>query len=73
MVSVLGKPACVQCVATTRKLDALGVEYEYIDMTSDPSALARAKDLGYLQAPVVIADGKHWSGFDPDRLDGLVN
>ena len=73
MVSVLGKPACVQCSATTRKLDSLGIEYEYIDMTTDPSALARAKNLGYLQAPVVIADGEHWSGFDPDKLDQLVN
>ncbi len=24
--------------------------------------------LGYLQAPVVVAGGQHWSGFRPDRI-----
>jgi glutaredoxin-like protein NrdH len=27
--------------------------------------------LGYLQAPVVVAGGEHWSGFRPDRIKAL--
>jgi glutaredoxin-like protein NrdH len=27
----------------------------------------------YLQAPVVVADDDHWSGFRPDRIKALVN
>ena len=28
--------------------------------------------LGYLQAPVVVAGGEHWSGFRPDRIKALA-
>ena len=72
MVTVLSKPDCQQCRATARKLDSLGIEYEYIDMTQDESALLRAKELGYLAAPVVIAGDRHWSGFQPDALSQLA-
>jgi hypothetical protein len=36
--------------------------------------LMRHTDSGeYLQAPVVVADDDHWSGFRPDRIKALVN
>jgi glutaredoxin-like protein NrdH len=28
--------------------------------------------LGHLQAPVVIVDGDHWSGYRPDRIKSLA-
>ena len=28
--------------------------------------------LGYVQAPVVMAGGEHWSGYRPDKIKGLV-
>ena len=31
------------------------------------------RDLGYLQAPVVIAGDMHWSGFRPDEIAKLAN
>lgn len=72
MVTVLSKPSCVQCTATYRALDTKGVEYVIKDMSKDPKALALAKELGYLQAPVVIApSGESWSGFRPDLIDAL--
>ena len=73
MVTVYSKPACVQCNATYRKLDTLGVPYTVIDMSEDADALAEVKALGYQQAPVVVApDGRHWSGFNPSELDSLA-
>lgn len=73
MVTVYSQPACVQCTATYRKLDALAVKYRVVDVSRDPEALDKIKGLGYLQAPVVITeDGTHWSGFDPSRLEALV-
>lgn len=72
MVKVLSKPACVQCNATYRMLDSKGIKYEIIDMTEDREAFDKAKSLGYLQAPVVIAGDDHWSGFRPDKIDSLV-
>lgn len=63
------KPSCVQCTATFRALDSKGLEYEVLDLSEDPVALAEVKALGYLQAPIVITDEDHWSGFRPDKID----
>lgn len=71
LVRVYTKPACVQCTATYRRLDALGVKYEVIDVSEDAEALEHIKSLGYLQAPVVVTQDNHWSGFRPDLIDAL--
>lgn len=71
-IIVYSKPACVQCTATTRALDSRNLEFEVRDLSSDESALAEVKKLGYLQAPVVVTDDDHWSGFRPDRIQTLV-
>ena len=36
-------------------------------------ALEQVKALGYMQAPVVVTDGDHWSGFRPDKIDELAS
>jgi glutaredoxin-like protein NrdH len=71
-VTVYTKPSCVQCNATYRALDSKGIEYEILDLSQDETALAAVKELGYLQAPVVITDEDHWSGFRPDKIDELA-
>ncbi|MBE3638574.1 glutaredoxin-like protein NrdH [Mangrovicoccus algicola] len=72
-VTVYSKPACVQCTATTRALDAKGIAYAVVDLTEDAAALERVTGLGYRQAPVVIAGEDHWSGFRPDRIGQLAS
>ncbi len=72
-VTVYTKPACVQCNATYRALDSKGIEYEVLDLSVDENALAQVKELGYLQAPVVITDEGHWSGFRPDKINELAS
>src|SRR6478609_203486 len=72
-ITVYTKPACVQCTATYRALDSKGIEYEIHDLSEDPTALEQVKALGYLQAPVVITDEDHWSGFRPDKIDELAS
>ncbi|MCT4610961.1 MAG: glutaredoxin-like protein NrdH [Pelagimonas sp.] len=71
-ITVYSKPACVQCTATTRALDAKGINYNVIDLTQDDDAMNTVTELGYRQAPVVIADGDHWSGFRPDMIARLA-
>ncbi|HWT34024.1 MAG TPA: glutaredoxin-like protein NrdH [Microbacterium sp.] len=71
-ITVYTKPACVQCNATYRALDSKGIEYEVHDLSLDPDALEQVKALGYLQAPVVVTDEGHWSGFRPDKIDELA-
>lgn len=73
MVKVYTKPSRVQCNATYRALDSKGIEYEVIDLSIDAEALEEVKALGYLQAPVVVTDSDHWSGFRPDKIDELTS
>lgn len=71
-ITVYSKPNCVQCDATYRALVKNGLEYDVIDITQDEQALATVKALGYQQAPVVFAEGDHWSGFRPDKIKALA-
>ncbi|GAB3540274.1 redoxin NrdH [Arthrobacter tecti] len=71
-VTVYTKPACVQCNATYRALDKKGIAYQSVDISQDPAALERVRSLGYMQAPVVITDEDHWSGFRPDKINEIA-
>ena len=71
-VTVYTKPACVQCTATYRALDKAGLDYSIVDISIDSDARDYVMSLGYLQAPVVVADGDTWSGFRPDRITALA-
>ncbi len=71
--TVYTKPSCVQCNATYRALDSKGIEYDIVDLSEDPTALETVKELGYLQAPVVVTDDEHWSGFRPDKISALAD
>ena len=69
LVTIFSKNSCVQCDMTKRELGKRGVEFEEKRMDLDESYLEKAKEMGYLQAPVVILpDGTHWSGFRPDLI-----
>jgi glutaredoxin-like protein NrdH len=71
-VTVYTKPACVQCNATYRALDKKGIAYQSVDISQDPEALEHVRALGYMQAPVVITEADHWSGFRPDKINELA-
>lgn len=71
-ITVYTKPSCVQCTATYRALDSKGIEYNVLDLSQDEAALEAVKELGYLQAPVVVTDEEHWSGFRPDKISELA-
>ncbi|GAA1601821.1 glutaredoxin-like protein NrdH [Leucobacter chromiireducens] len=72
-ITVYTKPSCVQCTATYRALDSKGIEYNVLDLSQDEAALEAVKELGYLQAPVVVTDEEHWSGFRPDKISELAS
>ena len=71
-ITVYTKPSCVQCTATYRALDNKGIEYNILDLSVDENALEQVKALGYLQAPVVITEEDHWSGFRPAKIEELA-
>ncbi len=67
-IIVYSKPRCVQCDATTRALNKLGVDYTTVDVTQDAESLEFILSLGYQQAPVVMFGEVHWSGYRPDMI-----
>lgn len=71
-ITVYSKPRCVQCDATKRALKKQGIAYAEVDMSQEPDALEHVKSLGFVQAPVVVADGDSWSGFRPDKIKALA-
>lgn len=71
-ITLFTKPACMQCNATKKALDRAGLDYNLVDISIDAEAREYVIGLGYLQAPVVEANGEHWSGFRPERISSLV-
>ena len=71
-ITVYSKPACMQCTMTKKKLDALNLDYDVVDISMDDEARDYIMALGYLPAPAVEAEGEHWSGFRPARLSALA-
>jgi len=70
-MTVYSKPNCVQCVATYRALNKLGLQHEVVDLSQDAAALEYVRSLGHQQAPVVVAGEQSWSGFRPDLIKAL--
>jgi glutaredoxin-like protein NrdH len=57
---------------TYKVLDSRGILYKIIDITEDEGAREYVmNDLGYLQAPVVVTEDDHWSGFRPDKIEQI--
>ena len=78
-VTVYGKAlGCIQCDRTKVALDKKGIPYTFIDVTESEAAYTYVTtSLGYQQVPVVeveraSGDIDTWSGFRPDKLQGLA-
>lgn len=71
-VLVYVKPQCVQCDQTKRILDREGIEYSTVDITQDSDALEKLLSMGFKSAPVVITEQESWAGFNPDKINKLV-
>lgn len=75
-IIVFSKTNCVQCKMSKRNLDALGVEYQEINLDEYPEFLDYVKDeLGFKVLPVIQVP-KHLgigniSGFRPNSLKEL--
>lgn len=68
MVTIYTKPNCVDCQNTKLAFAEAGIEYEEIDLSTNRDALAKIKELGFRNAPVVITDTDSWIGYRPDKI-----
>lgn len=73
-ITVWSKPSCVQCNATYRKLDSLGIEYRVENLEERPDKLEEFKAQGMMHAPIVVVPRMEiWCGYRPDLIDQLAN
>ena len=59
MYTIYGKQGCSNCAKAKQFLDQKGIEYEYIDLGTNPEALEFVLSRGYRQVPQVFLDGQH--------------
>ncbi|KAA8819636.1 NrdH-redoxin [Bifidobacterium rousetti] len=71
-VTVFTKPRCPQCDATKRQLTKLGVPFDTVDLSENPSTLEQLQAAGFRQAPVVITPDNSWTGYRPDLIRELA-
>ena len=71
-IVVYTKPACVQCDATKRLLTKLDLDFDTVDITEDSAAFDMLIAKGFQAAPVVNAGDDWWAGFNPEKINGLV-
>ena len=64
-VTVFTNPSNPQCEATEQELAKLGVRYDTVDLTKNPSTFEQIKNAGFKQIPVVISPNSSWSGTSP--------
>lgn len=66
--TVYTMPDCVQCNATKKYLDKYNIEFDTVDISTNPEAFELVNSLNYKNAPVVVHGSAHWSGFRPDKI-----
>lgn len=64
-------PDCIQCDMTKKYFTKYDMEFDSVDISTDEKANELVQSLGYKQAPVVVSDKFHWSGFRPDKINAL--
>lgn len=72
MVKVFSKPSCPQCVQTKKFLERHDIDFEEIDIMSDPAMAKHLRESGQLQMPHVVTDIGSWSGFRIGKLKELL-
>ncbi len=71
-----GTPWCPDCIRSKSVLDTYNVEYQFIDISSDPNAAKRVEEInkGYRSVPtLVFSDGSVLVEPDPDTLVKKLN
>jgi len=70
---VYSTPTCPFCKMAKAYLEAKGIPFEDLDVSSDPVAREEMiQRSGQMGVPVIDIDGQIVIGFDKERLDSLV-
>lgn len=78
-ITVYTSPACGQCKMTKKWLETRNIPFQEIDLSTDMEALDAVREMGYMQAPVIVArhadknEDDHWYGFNPIKLKAFAD
>ena len=72
-ITVFGKKGCMQCKMTASIFTDNDIDFDYIDIEDVPEARDYINWLGFQALPVVICGGASWSGFQPERINDIVD
>ncbi|KKQ23668.1 MAG: Glutaredoxin-like protein, YruB-family [Parcubacteria group bacterium GW2011_GWA2_37_10] len=73
MVKIYSTPSCVYCKTLKEYFKKHNIEFTDIDVSKDEKALDKMiKDSGQMGVPVVDIDGEVITGFDKQKIDGLL-
>lgn len=73
-VTVYTTPGCMGCEMTKKRLGEAGVAFEAVDLSGRPDLVEQFRAEGLRQAPIIeTPDGVRTSGFNPDRIRGIVS
>lgn len=67
-ITIYTKTPCPQCDATKRAFKRAGVTWNEVDLMENAEALAKFKEQGFAQAPIVVAGDEVWSGFRFEKV-----
>lgn len=73
MIKVYSKPNCGNCEDTKNLFTELGVDYDVIDISKDPTALAFLKSQGFREMPVVMTEDDKWSGLKKNKIKAVAD
>ncbi len=72
-VKIYSTPGCPYCMRAKSYLEAKGIAYENIDVSTDTQGLEEmVKISGQMGVPVIIVDGQMVTGFDKTKLEALL-
>ena len=72
-ITVYSTPLCAPCERLKRHLQEKGVAFKLIDVMMDEEAGAFLESRGIRTTPVLSVDGELVVGFDPARIDELLD
>ncbi|MCM8771411.1 MAG: glutathione S-transferase N-terminal domain-containing protein [Candidatus Omnitrophica bacterium] len=72
-VKVYSTPTCPWCMRAKQYLEAKGISYENVDVSSDEKAQEEMiRVSGQMGVPVIVVDDRVVVGFDRAKLDELL-
>jgi glutaredoxin-like YruB-family protein len=71
-VLIFTQPDCPPCFVVKTLLECMGVDFEERDISRDESAVEELKSYGSHSTPTVVVGEQVLIGFNPQRLDQLL-